>query len=125
MLSKVKKVNCVPYKKKYQYLYKVNCGNDSKAVCREGFASVHGLGTKRLCRVAASVADEITRTDKRDMRHDKRCISDDLRTRLNARFCASHYAHLAISGDIIHLNYVSRRCAPISYRSTIQTNSCV
>ena len=51
-------------------------------VCREGFASLHGIGTKRLRPVTACVAGDSK--DKRCMHNNKSSISGDLRDKVDA-----------------------------------------
>ena len=46
----------------------------SVQMCREGFASLYGIGTKRLRLVTACVTEETTPKDKRCMHNDKPSI---------------------------------------------------
>ena len=85
------------YEQRYQYHYKVKCGDVENVVCREAFASLHGIGTKRVRRVATCVAEGRTPKDQRGRHNNKRCISDDLRNMVDTHmrsfpFRVSHYA---------------------------------
>ena len=66
-------------------------------VCREGFASLHGIGTKRVRRVTACVAKVTIPKDKRGMHNNIPSISDDPRNKVDEHirlfpYCVSHYA---------------------------------
>ena len=69
----------------------------SNVVCREAFASLHGIGTKRVRRVATCVAEGHTPKEQRGRHNNKRCVSDDLRNMVDTHmrsfpFRVSHYA---------------------------------
>uniref|UniRef100_UPI00358DF5DA uncharacterized protein isoform X1 n=2 Tax=Myxine glutinosa TaxID=7769 RepID=UPI00358DF5DA len=81
----------------FQYYYQVKLGEDVKMVCREAFASLHGIGTKRVRRVAQHQSQGVTPKDKRGTHNNRKCISEDLKGKLDAHirsfpYCVSHYA---------------------------------
>ena len=85
------------YEQRYQYHYKVKCGDVEHVVCREAFASLHGIGSKRVRRAATCVAEGHTPKDQRGRHNNKRCISDDLRNMVDTHIISfplrvSHYA---------------------------------
>ena len=41
----------------YQYAYTVTTGTETKVVCREAYASLHGVGARRIRRIAKAVGD--------------------------------------------------------------------
>ena len=49
----------------YQYAYTVTTGTETKAVCREVYASLHGIGARRIRRIAKAVGDGETPCDNR------------------------------------------------------------
>ncbi|XP_023818369.1 uncharacterized protein LOC101155258 isoform X3 [Oryzias latipes] len=82
--------------RKWQYHYKVKLGDEEKVVCREAFASLHGIGTKRVRRVANHQSQGITPKDKRGTHNNRRCISDDLKGKVDEHirsfpYFVSHY----------------------------------
>ncbi|KAJ8273504.1 hypothetical protein GJAV_G00102330 [Gymnothorax javanicus] len=67
------------HQQNHQFHYKVKLGEEEKIVCREGFASLHGVGTKRVRRVADHVAQGAAPKDKRGKHNNHRTIPDELR----------------------------------------------
>lgn len=68
-----------------------------KAVCREAFASLHGVGTKRIRRVSLLMAQGTTPKDKRGKHNNHHFISDACRQKVDDHirkfpFRVSHYA---------------------------------
>ena len=85
------------FQRSYQYYYKVKLGEEEKVVCREGFASLHGIGTKRVRRVAKHLSEGVTPKDKRGTHNNRNCIAEDLKQKVDTHirsfpYCVSHYA---------------------------------
>ena len=59
------------YEQNNQYPYKVNCGDLENVMCHEAFASLRGIGTKRVRRVAMCGTEGHTPKDKRGMHNNK------------------------------------------------------
>ena len=75
----------------YQYTYKIKCGEFEKVVCREGFASLHGIGVKRVRRVAQLTAHGTTPNDKRGKHSKQATKSDDIKLKIDAHITSFPY----------------------------------
>ena len=76
----------------YQYTYKIKCGVFEKVVCREGFASLHGIGVKRVRRVAQLTAHGTTPNDKRKKHGKQTTKSDDIKLKIDAHITSFPYS---------------------------------
>ena len=94
----------------YQYTYKIKCREFEKVVCRKGFASLHGIGVKRVRRVAQLTAHGTTPNDKRGKHGKQTTKSDDIKLKIDAHITSfpyrvSHYGghenkRLCLSADL-------------------------
>ena len=75
----------------YQYTYKIKCGEFEKVVCREGFASLHGIGVKRVRRVAQLTAHGTTPNGKRGKHGKQATKSDDVKLKIDAHITSFPY----------------------------------
>ena len=95
---------------RFQYTYKVKHGEVEKVVCREAFASIHGIGTKRVRRMAEQFAHGLTPKDNRGRHGNQRKLSGEIQEKVDdqlRRFpCrVSHYGghgnkHRYLSSDL-------------------------
>lgn len=53
------------HKRKYNFYYEVHVGQNVVSMCREGFASAFGIGSKRVRNIAASITLAVTPKDDR------------------------------------------------------------
>ena len=64
----------------YQYSYAIKTGTETVAVCREAYASIHGIGARRARRIAKAVGNGETPHDNQGCHNNQPgAISEDLK----------------------------------------------
>ena len=91
----VKEISTI--RRAYQYSYAISTGTEASYVCREAYASLHGVGTFRIRRIAKAVGDGVVPQDKRGCHNNRpRAISDETKMKIDVHirqypYEVSHY----------------------------------
>ena len=81
----------------YQYSYAISTGTNNSFVCREAYASLHGVGTGRIRRTSKAVGDGVVPTDNRGLHNNRpRAINEETKMKINEHirsypYEVSHY----------------------------------
>ena len=81
---------------RFQYTYKVKHGEVEKVVCTECSASIHGIGTKRVRRIAEQFTQGLTPKDNRGRHENNRKLSGEIQEKVDDHlrsfpYRVSHY----------------------------------